>query len=139
MPETVMKKILEKIRQDPFARFMGIELLELRDGYSRLVMTLKDNMLNFHGIAHGGAIFSLADTAFAAASNSHGQIAVALCMNINYRHGVKAGTKLFAEAREESLGKRTALYRMMVTTEDGKLVASSYGTVYRKDEEFIGL
>jgi acyl-CoA thioesterase len=139
MHKAVTKKILEKISQDPFARFMGIELLELRDGYSRLAMTLKDSMLNFHGIAHGGAIFSLADAAFAAASNSHGQIAIALSMNINYRHAVKAGTKLFAEAREESLGKRTALYRMTVTTEDGKLVASSYGTVYRKDEKFINV
>jgi len=127
-------RIREVIKGDRFSRFMGIELLELREGYSKVAMTVKGDMLNFHGIAHGGAIFSLADAAFAAASNSHGQRALALCMSISYRSPAKEGMRLVAEAFEESLGNRTALYRIAVRSEDGELIASCQGTVYRKAE-----
>ena len=129
-----LQKIVEKIRQDPFARALGIELLELKAGYSRTVMTVTENMLNFHGIPHGGAIFSLADAAFAAASNSHGTKAIALNMSISYLAAVPIGTKLYAEAIEEKLGRRTALYRITIQSEAGKLVASCQGLVYRKEE-----
>ena len=111
--------------------------LEVKPGYSRLGMTVGEHQVNFHGMPHGGAIFSLADAAFAAASNSHGQTAVALTMNISFLSAVPVGTKLIAEAQEEKLGRRTALYHMTVTTEDGSLVASCHGMVYRKDERFI--
>jgi acyl-CoA thioesterase len=128
-----------KIEADPFARSLGIELLALRPGYSRLAMTLQPHMLNFHGIPHGGAIFSLADAAFAAAGNSHGQVAVALSMTINFRSAVPSGTRLLAEAIEQSLGGRTGLYRITVTAdnEEKRLVAVCDGTVYRK-KELIG-
>jgi len=76
--------ITRKISQDPFAKWMGMELEELTPGHARVAMTLTPAKLNFHGIPHGGAIFSLADAAFAAASNSHGQPAVALSMTIHY-------------------------------------------------------
>jgi len=116
---------------------MGIELLEVKPGYSRLSMMVGEHHLNFHGLPHGGAIFSLADAAFAAASNSHGQTAVALTMNISFLAAVPVGTRLIAEAQEEKLGRRTALYHMTVTTEGGDLVASCHGMVYRKDEWLI--
>ena len=73
-----MEQIRQHMEHDPFARFLGIELLELGEGYSRVALTVQDHMLNFHGLPHGGVIFSLADAAFAAACNSHGQVAVAL-------------------------------------------------------------
>jgi len=76
-------KIRERIDSDKFAKFLGINLLDLKTGYSKVTMTITDDMLNFHNVAHGGAIFSLADAAFAAASNSYGQTSLALCMNIN--------------------------------------------------------
>ncbi|NWG08840.1 MAG: hydroxyphenylacetyl-CoA thioesterase PaaI [Nitrososphaerales archaeon] len=134
-----LDKIRGKIDDDRFTKFMGIQLLELREGYSKLAMTITDEMLNFHNMAHGGAIFALADAAFAAASNSHGQIALALCMNINYRSPANKGMKLVAECLEESLGRRTALYRIEVRSEDGRLIASSQGTVYRKEEELANV
>ncbi len=114
---------------------MGIQLLELRKGYSKVAMTVTEDMVNFHSIAHGGAIFALVDAAFAAASNSGGQTALALCMTINYRLPAKEGMKLIAEASEESPGRRTALYHMTVKSEDGTMIASSQGTVYVKAEE----
>jgi len=131
------EQIIQHIRQDPFARFMGIEILEIRPGYSRAEMTVGEHMLNFHGIPHGGVIFSLADVAFAAASNSYGQTAVALNVNINFLTAVPVGARLYAEATEESLSHRTALYRLAVTTEDGDLVALAHGVVYRKQSPVI--
>jgi acyl-CoA thioesterase len=130
-------EIFQRISQDPFACFLGIELLELGQGYSKVSMTVGEQMLNFHGIPHGGAIFSLADAAFAAASNSHGQTAVALNVSINYLAVVPVGARLYAEAKEESLGNRIALYRLAVTTEDGTPVALAHGTVYRKREQWV--
>jgi acyl-CoA thioesterase len=131
-----LDQIFQRISQDPFARFLGIELLELREGYSRVAMTVEEHMLNFHGIPHGGVIFSLADAAFAAASNSHGQTAVALNVSMNFLAAVPVGTRLYAEGTEESLGRRTALCRLAVTTEDGTLVALGHGMVYRKQERW---
>lgn len=132
-----LDQIFQHISQDPFARFLGIELLELREGYSRVAMTVEEHMLNFHGIPHGGVIFSLADAAFAAASNSHGQTAVALNVSMNFLAAVPVGTRLYAEGTEESLGRRTALCRLAVTTDDGTLVALGHGLVYRKQEQLV--
>lgn len=130
-------QIVQRIGQDPFACFLGIELLELRAGYSKVAMIVREELLNFHGIPHGGAIFSLADAAFAAASNSHGQTAVALSVSMNFLSTVPVGTRLLAEATEESLGRRTALYRLAVTAEDGTAIALGHGTVYRKHERWV--
>jgi acyl-CoA thioesterase len=132
-------QIGKRIDRDPFARLLGIELLEVRQGYSRCTMTVGQQMLNFAGIPHGGAIFSLADVAFGAASNSHGQLAVALNVSISFVAAVPHGTRLYAEATEESLGRRTALYRLAVTAQDGTLVALGQGTVYRKNQSLLDL
>ena len=129
-----LDQIFQRIGQDPFARFLGIELLDLREGYSRVALTVGEHMLNFHGVPHGGVIFSLADAAFAAACNSYGQVAVALNVSISFLAAVPLGTRLYAEATEESRGRRTALYRLAVTTEDGAPVALCHGTAYRKNQ-----
>ena len=135
-----VKEILSgKIKDDPYGKFLGIELMEIERGYSKLKMTLNDSMYNFLGITHGGAIFSLADHAFAAASNSHGTLAVALNMNINYISASPGGSVLIAEAREVSLTPRTASYRIDVSTEDNKLIASCQGIVYRKKNSIPGI
>lgn len=126
-----------KISQDPFARWMGIELQELRPGYSRVAMTLGPQMLNFHGIPHGGAIFTLADAAFAAAGNSHGQRAVALSMTINYVAATSPGVRLVAEAEELRKGNRSGFYQITVRTESGELVATCQAVVHRQAESFI--
>jgi len=137
MGEETQQRILLRFRQDPYADLLGMELLEVRSGYSLMSMVVREDMVNFHGIPHGGAIFSLADSAFAAASNSHGQTSVALNIEISYVRMVVPGTKLIAEATEEYLGKRTALYHITVSTDEGDLVASCHGVVYRKKEWFL--
>lgn len=134
----VSDPVFQKISQDPFARWMGIELQELRPGYSRLTMTVTPRMLNFHGIPHGGAVFSLADAAFAAASNSHGQTALALSMTISYLAATAAGTRLVAEAQEVRKGHRAGFYQITVRTEGGDLVATCQAVVHRKKDSFVG-
>ena len=129
--------LFRKISQDPFAGWMGIELQELRPGYSRVAMTLTPQMVNFHGIPHGGAIFSLADAAFAAAGNSHGQAAVALSMTINYLAATSPGARLVAEAQELRKGHRSGFYQIMVRTESGDLVAACQAVVHRKNESLV--
>jgi len=131
------RRIFEKIRGDPFAHSMGIELLELSDGYSKVAMTVKESMVNFLGMPHGAAIYALGDAAFAAAGNSRGEVEVALNVNIHYRSSPKVGSKLIAEGRREHSGGRTALYRMTVTTEQGEIIAQAEGLAYRKRESFI--
>jgi len=135
--EQVLAEIRQRIASDPFADWLGIELEELRPGYSRVSLTLTPEMVNFHGITHGAVIFALVDAAFAAASNSHGQVAVALDMSISFTAATQPGQRLTAEAHEENLGRRTALYHMTVRDESGQLVASSHGTVYRKRERLV--
>jgi acyl-CoA thioesterase len=131
------ERIRQHISQDPFARFLGIELLELREGYSRMTLVVEEHMLNFHGVPHGGVIFSLADAAFAAACNFYGQAAVALNVNISFLAAVEVGARLTAEATEEHLGGRTGLYRLAVTKEDGTLVALAHGTAYRREQPLV--
>lgn len=132
-----LNKILDKVRNDSYANTLGIKVLEIAEGYAKASLTVGENMLNFHGVAHGGLIASLADVAFAAASNSHNRKAVALALSISYRRPVKAGETLVAEAFEESLGERTALYKIVVRNSKGDLVASCQGLVYRMDEAVI--
>ena len=132
-----LEQILQHMEQDPFACFLGIELLELCEGYSKTTLVVEEHMLNFHGLPHGGVIFSLADAAFAAACNSYGQVAVALHVDISFLDAVEVGTRLIAEAAEEHLGGRTGLYRLTVTREDGTLVALAHGTAYRRKQPLL--
>lgn len=137
MPERVRPEIRKHLENDKFAESLGIELIELKEGYARCAMVVTDGMLNAHGSAHGGAIFTLADFAFAVACNSHGQIAVALQVSVSFLDAVKSGTRLVAEANEEALGSRIGLYHLTVTDESGKLIASAQATAYRKKEWFV--
>jgi acyl-CoA thioesterase len=89
------------------------------------------------GIPHGGAIFSLADAAFAAAGNSHGQTAVALSMTIHYLAATQPGSRLVAEAQELRRGNRTGFYQITVKMESGELIATCQAVVHRKSEPLI--
>ena len=123
--------------RDLFAHHLGIELLELRPGYSRAGMSLAPHMLNGLGLPHGAAIFALADFAFAAACNSHGRTAVAMSMDIHFLNSPGPDADLQAEAIEVHCGNRTGLYRMTVTDADGNQVAELHGMAYRKNERFL--
>ena len=126
------KKFLET---DRFAKLLGIELLEIGEGRATARLEIKDEHLNTVDIAHGGAIFSLADFAFAAASNSHGNIAVGINANISFIKAAEKGV-LTAVANEISRNHKLATYSILVTNSEGELIASFQGMVYRKKETF---
>ncbi|WP_439814037.1 hydroxyphenylacetyl-CoA thioesterase PaaI [Zavarzinia sp. CC-PAN008] len=105
----------------------GIEIEAAGEGYSRLAMRLRPDMLNGHGIAHGGMIFALADTAFAYACNSRNQACVAQAASIVFLDKGIAGERLVAEAREQSLAGRSGVYAVSVRGEDGRAIAEFQG------------
>ncbi|MYL82007.1 hotdog fold thioesterase [Desulfovibrio aerotolerans] len=118
--------------RDAFAKSLGIRLIEVAPGYARTAMDITANHRNGAGIAHGGAIFTLADLAFAVAANSHGKLSLGVAASIAY---IKAGlgSTLFAEAREISLGSKLATYVVTISNDNDEVIASMQGTVYRKD------
>ena len=120
-----------RIQDDPWSRALGIDFLALGRGFCRLGLTLQPPMVNFQGYPHGGVIFSLADTAFGAACNSHGEPAVALNMTISFLTAVPAGSRLVAEAREIKQGRRAGFYQVDVTSEMGALVAQVHCVAHR--------
>jgi acyl-CoA thioesterase len=130
--------LVAHFNSDPFACGLGITLDEVRPGYARMSMPATEQMKNFHGTIHGGATFALADAAFAAASNSHGVQSVGLTMEAQYLSPAKPGTVLVAEAEEEDLGRRTALYRIVVREQEtGTKIAVMTGRVYRLDRPVL--
>jgi acyl-CoA thioesterase len=118
---------------DRFAAAAGAKLVEVREGYAVARMRLRPDHLNGVAVAQGGAVFTLADFAFAAASNSHGTVAVALDASITFARAVRSGV-LTAEAREESLSRRVSVCSVRVTDERGEVIALFRGTAFRKDE-----
>ena len=131
-------EIATHIRKDAFANWLGATIEVIEPGYSRVSLAVTASMLNFHGMTHGGLVFALGDIAFAAASNSHGQTALALNVAISFLRPTFVGDQLVAEAKEVQLGGATALYDIVVTEQNSqKLVAKSQATVYRKRESFI--
>ncbi len=130
-----MQQILEFFKRDQFADFIGIELLEVAPGRAKVRLEIEDKHLNGVEIAHGGAIFTLADLAFAAASNSHGTVAVGINATISYVKAARKGAVLIAEAQEVARNPKLATYEVRVTDADGDLIALFQGTVYRKKEK----
>ncbi|WP_372683083.1 hotdog fold thioesterase [Desulfosarcina sp.] len=136
--ETRQAAIDAHIQDDAFARFLGAAVTIVAPGHSRVALTVTEQMTNFHGITHGGLVFALGDLAFAAASNSRGQVAVALNVNICFLNPSKVGDRLVAEATEVNLGGRTGLYEITVVEEkSGTLIARSQDLVYRKKAWFV--
>lgn len=122
--------------EDIFAQHTGIELIDVAPGWSKVCMKIQPYHFNGARTVHGGAIFTLADFAFAAASNSHGTLSMGINASINF---VKAATKgtLYAEATEQSLGAKLASYSVTVTDEDNDIVALFQGMVYRKKQSLL--
>jgi acyl-CoA thioesterase len=126
-----IKKVLDK---DKFALgTVGMELMEITPGKAKVKMEICPKHLNGLGTVQGGAIFTVADLALAAASNSHGTVAVLVNASISYFKAVSQGV-LYAEAREESLHARLGTYTVRVTDGEQELIALMQATVYRKKE-----
>jgi len=134
MEERKREFFLRKVAEEPFSRLLNIRLVDVQEGYALCEVVYTSALDNIHGMAHGGAIFSLIDEALDISSNSHGTVALALNMNMTYiKPAVKNGL-LRAESKEVSKGRRTATYQITVEDSEG-LVAICQALVYRKADE----
>lgn len=125
--------VRERIESDPYCERLGIDLVALSPGRAVTALTVTEDLLNFHGTPHGGAVYSLADAAFAAASNSHGETALALETSISFLEAVDVGSTLRATAEETHRTDATAEYEVIVAADGpgGERVATFRGRVYR--------
>lgn len=130
----ILKSMLEK---DNFSQWLGLVVDEHREGYCRLHFIVRQDMLNGFGIAHGGVLFSAADSAFAFAGNGHGKLSMALDMSVSFIASVQVEETIVMEAKEIHLTKRIGFYEITGTNAQGKVVASFKGTAYRTEKDIL--
>ena len=134
LPEKVVGKMYDN---DAFSQWLGIEVVEVKDGYCELKMTVQKEMLNGFQIAHGGIAYSLADSALAFASNSHGRKSLSVETSISHTVSVKEGDVLTANTEELSLSDKIGVYHINITNQDNQEVAYFKGTVFRTTKEWF--
>jgi len=125
------------IEHDKFSQWLGITVLEIKEGYSRIQMLVREEMVNGFGIAHGGIAFSLADSAFAFACNNRNNLSVALDTSINFTKAIQLGDTITAEAKENHNGRSTGLYFITITNQNNESVAHFKGTCFRTGKTLI--
>lgn len=124
------------LNQDTFSNWLGIEVLEVRAGYCKGQLTIRNEMLNGFHIAHGGIAYSLADSALAFASNTYGIQCVSMETSISHVLKVELNDVLIAEGMEVYRGKKTAIYEVRVQNQNNELVALFKGTVFITQKEW---
>ena len=125
------------MENDLFSQWLGIEVLEIKEGYSKIKMTVRKEMINGFGIVHGGIAFALSDSAFAFACNNRNVLSVALDTAINFLKPVHVSDVLTAEAKEMHNGKSTGLYHITITNQNNHVVALFKGTCFRTNKALI--
>lgn len=129
--------VAHMMQNDLFSQWLGIAVLEVKEGYSKIKMTVRPEMINGFGIVHGGIAFSLADSAFAFACNNRNNLSVALDTAINFIKPVHVGDELVAEAKEIHNGRSTGLYHITVSNQRDHEVAIFKGTCFRTNKSLI--
>ncbi len=135
--ELAKQVVAKMMRDDLFSQWLGIAVLEISEGYSKIQMTVRPEMINGFGIVHGGICFSLADSAFAFACNNRNVLSVALDTSINFTKPVHVGDILIAEAKEMHNGRSTGLYNITITNQNNHVVALFKGTCFRTHKKLI--
>jgi len=132
------KKVVDSmISEDDFSQWLGIEVLEITEGFCKLKMTIRDEMTNGINIGHGGITYSLADSCMAFAANTYGIQAFSLETSISHTKKVVSGDVLTATSREINKSIKTALYYITITNQNNLEIAHFKGTVYRTGKEWF--
>jgi acyl-CoA thioesterase len=118
------------VGRDPFATFLGIEVIEVRDAYAKVALKIRDDYCNAGARGHGGALFTLADQAFAVAANSRGYMAYGMEMKINYFQAANPGETLTAVAEPVDIRRRVSLWNITLFNQIGDKVAVAQGMAY---------
>lgn len=134
LANTVVDHMMQK---DLFSQWLGIHIIEIKEGYSKLKMIVRKEMVNGFDIVHGGITFSLADSAFAFACNNRNNLSVALDTSINFIKPVHVGDELIAEAKEVHNGRSTGLYQVTITNQKDHTVAIFKGTCFRTNKNLV--
>jgi len=129
--------VTHMMQHDLFSQWLGITVIEVKEGYSKIQMTVRKEMINGFGIVHGGIAFSLADSCFAFACNNRNVLSVALDTAINFTKPVHVGDSLTAEAKEMHNGKSTGLYHITSQNQNGHTVALFKGTCFRTNNSLL--
>jgi acyl-CoA thioesterase len=119
------------LRLDKFSQWLGIEIVEVSEGYCKAKMKLREDMINGLGVVHGGVAFSLADSAFAFACNNRNNLSLALDTSINFTKPLMPGDELVAEAKELHNGKSTGVYLVTLYNQNNVQVGLFKGTCFR--------
>jgi acyl-CoA thioesterase len=135
--EKAKQVVAHMMQHDLFSQWLGIEVLEIKEGYSKIKMTVRKEMMNGLGIVHGGIAFSLADSAFAFACNNRNVLSVALDTSINFLKPVHVDDVLTAEAKELHNGKSTGLYHIAISNQNEHVIAIFKGTCFRTSKNLI--
>ena len=131
-------KIVNKMYdQDAFSQWLGIEIVDVSEGYCQLKMKVRKEMLNGFHIAHGGIAYSLADSALAFASNSHGRKSLSVETSISHMVSIKAGDMLTAMTKELSRSDKIGIYLITITNIENQEIANFKGTVYRTSKNWL--
>src|SRR6478752_10682307 len=131
---SIINHILAK---DAFSEWLGIKLLEFGEGYSKIKMLVREEMMNGLNVVHGGIAFSLGDSAFAFACNSRNNLSLALETSISFLKPVFVGDTLIAEAKEVRNGRSTGVYLVEIKNQHEQLIALFKGTCYRTGKNLI--
>ncbi len=128
LPQSIAEQTAEKmLAADQASKGLGMRLIEVRPGYARLTMTVREDMINGHAMCHGGFIFTLADSAFAFACNSYGNPTVAAGCSIDFLAPAALNDELTAEAVEQALSGRSGVYDVAVSNQTGRRIALMRG------------
>lgn len=129
------RKIVEKLlSNDPFSKWMEIEIINVKEGFCKIRCIIREEMINGFNVAHGGIIYSLADTALAFSAATGGAVALALDNSISYTKKAKLGDTLTASSEAINITRRTGLYNVKVTNQSSEVIAVMKGTVYRTSD-----
>ena len=131
-----IKIVNHMLKNDLFSQWMGVKVLEVREGFCKISCPVKEEMLNGFKVTHGGILFSLADSALAFSSATYGRVALAIDNNISFLKKTTAGDTITAESECISLTHKTGVFQIRITNSDDEMVALMKGTVYRTGEEF---
>jgi acyl-CoA thioesterase len=136
--DTVAREVVDHMMDhDAFSQWLGIEVLEITEGYSRIRMTIRKEMVNGFGIVHGGVPFAFADSAFAFACNNRNNLSVALDVTISFMKAMHIGDVLTAEAKEIHNGRSTGVYLITLHNQKNEQVALFKGTCFRTGKTLI--
>ncbi len=138
MKDQLANKVVEKMMQDDlFSQWMKINIIEIREGYSKIEMELREEMINGFNVIHGGIIFSFADSAFAFACNNRNNLSMALDVSISFNKASKPGDRLIAESKEIHNGQSTGLYIITILNQNNDHVALFKGTCFHTGKSLI--